>query len=148
MRSILVLFVTIFILSVSWVYGQTSSETILEIKVTGIQTSKGMIAVGINDSSEGWPRKPQYEYEWDKEGLQDSILVLKVSGLKYGTYAISALDDENSNEELDLLKRERFGFSGNPVLRFSPPKFEECSFSIESRITHVEISMKNRGKQK
>ena len=146
MKNILVLFVSIFILSVSWLYGQTSSETILEIKVTGIQTSKGMIAVGINDSPEGWPRKPLYEYEWSKEGLLDSILVVKVSGLKYGTYAISAMDDENSNEKIDLLKRERFGFSGNPVVKFSPPKFEECSFPIENKITQVEIRMKNRGK--
>jgi len=145
MRSILVLFVSIFILSVSCMYGQTSSETILEIKVTGIQTSRGMIAVGINDSPEGWPRKPQYEYEWNKEGLQDSILVVKVNGLKYGCYAISAIDDENSNEELDLLKRERFGFSGNPVVKFSPPKFEECSFHIKNKITQVEIHMKKRG---
>ena len=145
MKNILLIFVSIFILSVSWIYGQTNSETILEIKVTGIQTSKGMIAVGISDSPEGWPRKPQYEYEWNKEGLQDSILVVKVSGLKYGTYAISALDDENSNEQLDLLRRERFGFSGNPVLRFSPPKFEDCSFHIENKITQVEIRMKKRG---
>ena len=145
MRSILVLVISICILSEPGIYAQTSTENILEIKVTGIQTSKGMIAVGINDSPEGWPRKPQYEYEWNKEGLQDSILVIKVSGLKYGTYAISAIDDENSNEELDLLKRESFGFSGNPVVKFSPPKFEECSFPIENKITQVEIRMKKRG---
>jgi uncharacterized protein (DUF2141 family) len=145
MRSILVFVISICIQFAPGIYAQTSTETILEIKVTGIQTSKGMIAVGINDSPEGWPRKPQYEYEWNKEGLQDSILVVKVSGLKYGCYAISAIDDENSNEELDLLKRESFGFSGNPVVKFSPPKFEECSFPIENEITQVEIHMKKRG---
>jgi uncharacterized protein (DUF2141 family) len=145
MKGIQALFVSICILAVPGLYAQKSSETILEIKVTGIQTSKGMIAVGINNSTEGWPRKPQYEYEWDKEGLKDSILAVKVKGLKYGRYAVSAMDDENSNEELDLLKRERFGFSGNPVVRFSSPKFEECSFPIENKITQIEIRMKNRG---
>ena len=55
------------------------------------------------------------------------------------------MDDENSNEELDLLRRERFGFSGNPVVKFSPPKFEDCSFAIEDSITRVEIRLKKRG---
>ena len=145
MKGIQGLFITICILSASGLYAQTSSETILEIKVTDIQSIKGVIFVGINDSSEGWPRKPKYEYEWDKEDLKDSVLLVKVKGLKYGTYAISAMDDVNSNEEFDLLKRERFGFSGNPVVRFSPPKFEECSFPIENKITQITIQMKNRG---
>ena len=83
MRHILFYFISIFILITSNLYGLSSSETILEIKVTGIETSEGVIAAGINDSPEGWPKKPQYEYEWGKDGLKDGFLIFKISGLKY-----------------------------------------------------------------
>jgi len=129
-------------------FAQASPTATLEIKFTGIRSNKGVITVGLKSSADGWPRKPEKEYKWDKENLRDGILVVEISGLAYGTYAISALDDENQNHELDLLQGERFGFSMNPKVRLSAPKFEDCSFPIQSDLTKIEIRFKNREKEK
>ena len=78
----------------------------------------------------------------------DGMLVVVISDLPHGTYAIAALDDENQNHELDLLRGERFGFSLNPQVRLSAPKFKDCSFPIQSDLTKIEIHFKNRAKEK
>ncbi len=125
-------------------FAQKSSTGTLQIKFTGIRSNKGLITVGLKSSPDGWPRKSENEYKWDKEKLRDGILVVEICGLSYGTYAVSALDDENDNCELDLLQGESFGFSKNPQVRLSAPKFKDCSFPIQSDLTKIEIRFKNR----
>ena len=127
---------------------QKPSTGTVEIKFTEIRSTDGLIVAGLNSSPEGWPRKSDKEYQWNKEQLRDGILEVEISGLPHGTYAISALDDENQNHKLDLLRGERFGFSKNPQVRLSTPKFEDCSFPIQSDLTKIEIHFKNREKEK
>lgn len=58
--------------------------------------------------------------------------VIEVSGLAAGTYGISIFLDRNENEDLDTnllgIPSEPYGFTLNPVIRFSAPKFEEFAF--------------------
>jgi uncharacterized protein (DUF2141 family) len=127
---------------------QKSSTATLQIKFTGIRSDKGVITAGLKSSPDGWPRKSEKEFKWNKEKLDNGILVVEISGLAHGTYAITALDDENDNYELDLLRGERFGFSMNPKVRLSAPKFEDCSFPINSDLTKIEIRFNSREKEK
>ena len=76
-----------------------------------------MIAIGINHSPEGWPREPQMDANWKKTNIVDGVFTARIENLTYGTYAISVLDDENSNLEMDMIlgiPKEGFGFSKNP----------------------------------
>ncbi|MCK4879854.1 MAG: DUF2141 domain-containing protein [Bacteroidales bacterium] len=132
-------------------FSQSSSRGTLEIKFTEIRNSKGLIAIGINTSPDGWPRKPQIAFQWEKDELVDGVFTVVVPDLPYGTLAISALDDENSNLKMDMflgIPKEGFGFSMNPHVRLSAPKFEDCSFSMNSAFTRIEIRMKHSWKDK
>ena len=146
-RKIFICLLINLLLGIS-LFSQAKSTATLEIKFTGIRSDKGVITAGLKSSPDGWPRKSDKEFKWDKQELKDGILVVEINGLSHGTYAISALDDENQNHELDLLRGERFGFSKNPQVRRSAPKFKDCSFPIQSDLTKIEIRFKNREKEK
>ena len=109
-----------------------------------------MVAIGINKSPAGWPREPHFAPNWEKADMKGGTMTVKVDNLGYGTYAVSVLDDENSNLEMDNsflgIPKEGFGFSGNPKIGISPPKFEECSFTIDKPLTKITIEVRYMGK--
>lgn len=130
---------------------QTSNTGTLEISFSDVRNDRGEICIGINTSPDGWPRKAQLERKWEKKELNKGVLVVEVPDLPYGTYAISVLDDENSNHEIDMtlgIPGEGFGFSQNPKVGLSAPKFEDCSFKIDSAMTRITIQLKYIGKSK
>ncbi len=139
-----------------WIFHQpvnSQSNTVctLEIKFTGIRTNKGLIAIGINRSPEGWPRQPHMDPNWKKTNVVDGVFIARVEDLPYGTYAVSVLDDANSNLEMDMflgIPKEGWGFSGNPPFKLSPPKFEQCSFVLDQPFKQITIGLRYAGKGK
>lgn len=130
-------------------HSQSNPTATLEVRFTGIRDDKGLIAIGINTSSEGWPREPQISRNWKKANLVNGIFTARIENLKYGTYAISVLDDENSNLEMEMtlgIPREGWGFSMNPPLRLSAPKFEDCSFRLDRPFQQITIDLNYAGK--
>ena len=70
---------------------------------------------------------------------------LMFEDLKPGTYGIAVYLDENGNEEMDRnlfgAPTEPFGFSMNPVMGFSAPKFEAFSFEYDGTDTTLDIKL-------
>jgi len=129
--------------------GHPESVGTLEITFHNIRNDKGQVAIGINRSAEGWPRRPHMEPNWKKSGLQEGTMTVMLD-LPYGTYAISVLDDENSNREMDMVlgfPREGFGFSGNPKVGMKAPSFEECSFVFNRSMQKISINIVYMGKK-
>jgi len=143
--STVLIFVCISLLS------QSTSRGTLEIRFVDIRNSKGKIAIGINTMPEGWPRQPQLAFNWKKENVVNGVFTVKVPDLPYGLLAISALDDENSNLEMDMFlgfPKEGFGFSMDPPFKLSAPKFEECSFRLNQPDQNITIRFRYAGKGK
>jgi len=132
-------------------FAQSSSKGTLEIKFTDLRSDLGLVAIGINTSPEGWPREPQIELNWKKVNVVDGTLSVKVPEMPFGTMAISVLDDENSNLEMDMrlgIPREGFGFSNDAPVGLSPPKFEDSSFQFTSSGQKITIRLRYMGKGK
>ncbi|HDS06324.1 MAG TPA: DUF2141 domain-containing protein [Bacteroides sp.] len=124
--------------------GQSPLTGTLEIRFTGIRSDRGQIAVGMNRSPEGWPREPHMDFFWEKDGLDNGVLVAEIENLPYGVYAISVLDDVNRNGEMEMvlgIPREGWGFSNNPANRLSPPDFNKCAFLIEQPFVRITIEL-------
>jgi len=86
---------------------------------------------------------------WKKENVVDGAMTVRMENLKYGTYAITMLDDEDGDLEMDRtmgLPREGFGFSQNPKVGMTTPKYEECSFVIDQPLKKITIEVKYMGK--
>ncbi len=133
------------------IFAQSSHTSTLEIKFTGLRNDKGLIAIGINSSPDGWPRKPQMDPNWKKRNIVEGVFTARVENLPYGTYAVSVLDDENSNLDIDMflgIPKEGWGFSMNPPFKLSAPKFEECSFILDKPLKQITINMRYVRKDK
>jgi uncharacterized protein (DUF2141 family) len=121
----------------------------LEITFTGLRNDVGLVAIGINKSEKGWPRKPDMDPNWKKTNGKASTMTVKLENFPYGTYAISMLDDENKNLDMDSflgIPKEGFGFSNNPKVGFSAPDFEECTFVFNQPVQRIRIEVRYMGK--
>lgn len=132
-------------------FSQSPETGTLEIRFTGLRSERGSIAIGINTSSKGWPRKPQIELNWKKENMKDGVFTVRVPDLPYGTLAVSVLDDENNNLKMDMtlgIPREGYGFSNDAPVRLSPPKYDASSFQFTRSNQQISIRLKYTGKGK
>lgn len=133
-------------------FAQSTGTGTLEITFTDIRTEIGSMAIGINTSSEGWPKAAQIQLQIPKENMKEGVFVVRVPDLHFGILAISVLDDENDNVKLDMtlgIPREGYGFSNDAKIRFlSPPKYEDCSFPFTDSLQQISISLKYWGKGK
>jgi uncharacterized protein (DUF2141 family) len=132
-------------------HAQSTSKSTLEIKFKGIRNDRGQITIGISNSSRGWPHEPVMNREWKKTSVVDGVFTARVENLEYGTYAVAVLDDENSNLEMEMtlgIPREGWGFSMNPPLKLSAPKFEECSFRVDRPFHQITIDLHYAGKRR
>ena len=133
-------------------FAQSSEKGILEIHFNHLRSEQGSMAIGINTSSKGWPRKAEMELNWKKENIKDGVFIVRIPDLPFGTYAISVLDDENSNLEMDMrlgIPKEGYGFSNDAPIRFlSAPKYEDCSFEFTRSMQQISIKLVYWGKDK
>jgi uncharacterized protein (DUF2141 family) len=133
-------------------HAQSPATGTLEIRFTNLRSEKGSMAIGINTSEKGWPRKAEMEFQLKKVNVKDGVFVARVPDLPFGTMAISVLDDENDNVEMEMtlgIPREGFGFSNDaPIRGLSAPKFEACSFRFERSGQQISIAVRYMGKGK
>jgi uncharacterized protein (DUF2141 family) len=123
----------VFVLLTAEVTGTGVVE--VTVKVEGFKSNKGYCRLLIYENQKGFPEDPD-------TSVLISSLEIKNKATEFsfmippGTYAISILHDENSNEKLDKTwygkPKEGFGISNNPRTRFGPPSFEESSVEINS----------------
>jgi len=134
---------------ISPLFPQQFNTGSLTIKFTGLRNETGFMAIGINRSDKGWPRKPDLEFKWEKRDVKGGVFIAVLEELPFGTYAISVLDDENSNSEMDMIlgiPKEGYGFSNNPDTKLKMPSFETCSFRLNNSQKEIIIELKYIGK--
>lgn len=149
MNKLLIITILLFWVTNPSLLSQSTSTATLEIKFTGIRNSNGNITIGINNAPEGWPREPQMNDRWKKQHIKAGVFTAKIEDLNYGTYAISVLDDENTNQKIDMfigIPKEGWGFSMNPPFKLSAPKFNECSFLVDKPYQQITIHLRYVGK--
>jgi len=122
----------------------------LEITFNGIRSSKGDMALGVFKPSDRWPDKPFIEPAWDKKLMRNGTLVVRIDSLSYGTYAAIVLDDEDNNREMKMfmgMPREGFSFSNNPKMKMTAPKYEDCTFGLNSPVHRIVMEVRYVGKR-
>jgi uncharacterized protein (DUF2141 family) len=133
------------------IYSQSTPTGTLEIHFTNLRSDQGSMAIGINTSAKGWPRKAEKELQFKKTQVKDGVFVVRIPNMPFGTMAISVLDDENDNVKMDMSiagPKEGFGFSRDAPLRVGPPKFEDCAFEFNRDNQQISIQLRYRGKDK
>ncbi|MBI1308171.1 MAG: DUF2141 domain-containing protein [Bacteroidetes bacterium] len=118
----------------------------LKLNITGLRNSKGKIGWMLYNSAENFPKEGKPPYKSGTIHLSKNTTVIEISNLPFGTYAVAILHDENDNGKMDKnffgLPEEGFGFSNNPTIGMSAPKFSDCSFSFKASGYSVGIKAK------
>ncbi len=130
-------------------FSQVRPVATLQITFKGLRNNRGIVAIGLHNSPKSWHSNSEVEPNWSKEKMTDSSLTVKLDNLEYGTYAVIMMDDEDANLEMDKflgMPREGFGFSQNPRVGMSVPKFEECSFVVDTTLVELTIDVIYKGK--
>lgn len=123
----------------------------LEIKIDNIKNDNGNIIVGLYDKDNHFPKNASDGKI--VKASKDGVTVV-FQNIKPGSYAISAIHDENENKDLDQttlgIPTEGFGFSNNAMGVIGPPSFKKALIEVPpgSKDTTVSIEMKYMGKKK
>ena len=117
----------------------------INLVLTGLRSSAGEVRVCVWHADAGFPncRKGQDVRRLAAPAAPE--VHLAVAGLAPGSYAVSAIHDENGNRQLDKsligIPTEGVGFSHNPRITFGPPSFTKARFDATREPTQT-IRMK------
>ncbi len=119
----------------------------LIIHITGLRKIVGQLGVSLYNSSKGFPGDYSTVYAKTLKQVTGTTDEVRFTNLPYGSYAISVLHDENSNGKLDTtfligIPKEGIGVSNNPKARRGPPKYNECTFALDSKQLETTVSMR------
>lgn len=112
----------------------------LTLKVTGFKNHDGQIAVALYNNENQYTDNPYKSYSEVKSKISNDTLSILMPNLTPGLYAISFLDDENANNEMDYsfigIPQEGFGFANDAKPGFlSPPDYTDCQFNVQKDTT-------------
>ncbi len=118
----------------------------ISFKVENLRSNKGQVFVGIYDSPDTFPSGDGYvAYCFNKEKIVDGRVSVTCS-VEPGYYAAAMYHDENENMDFDTnfvgIPKEGYGFTNNPKIGLSPPKFEEAAFKVDNQNLEFIVRMK------
>lgn len=114
---------------------KSMNEYTLTVKVKGCNNLNGQIALALYNNENQYTDNPWKSFNENKSGAIDSVVIFVLKNIKQGKYAITFLDDENSNKKMDYsffgIPQEGYGFSNNVKPGFLiAPKYEKCTFDL------------------
>ena len=119
-------------------------DSTLKIQLSNIRNDEGVVYVFVYCYENQYPYEPYKYYKFKKTNVKNGLLSLNIKGLDQNKeYAITLIDDENSNDDLDRwlgLPKEGFGFSNNVKPLFSLPKYSDLTFEYNSsKVLNVKL---------
>lgn len=123
-----------------------SNQSTLTVEFNNIRNRDGKIFVFIYSYENQYPDNPYLHFEIDKKRVSDlgTLKFIVPNNLDRGQYAVSVLDDENANEDLDMffgLPTEGYGFSNNVAPFFAMPDYNELLFDLESNKKTINLTL-------
>lgn len=117
----------------------------IDITITNIRNSEGNILLSFYKNPDSFPYNAYMRKFVSKEKMIDGTIKASLNGFEHGKYAISLLDDENEDKDMNyrfFIPREGYGFSNYVHKGLLPPDFNDCSFSVIDGSTEVLIQVK------
>ncbi len=114
----------------------------LQVVVTGSENTKGEVMVAVCTEREFL----QPTCTWHGRAPAHPGPVTVTIEVPQGVYAVQAFQDQDRNGEVTMnaigMPAEPLGFSNNPRVRFSAPRFADCAIKVGAMGGRIEISLK------
>jgi uncharacterized protein (DUF2141 family) len=122
-----------------------SQKLDLPVTISGLRSDMGLIRLGLYDHPEQFPNDPLRSFTFEKTSLVNGVIKVVLKGLVPGEYAITLLDDEDENNQMNYkllrIPREGYGFSNNIKPGLKCPPYKKCTFWVDTESRGVEIEM-------
>ncbi len=143
MRTFTFVFGMLFI---SAVLAQQGGKTgTLIVKYVKLRSDEGLVRSSLFKSAEGFPSKREKAAASAKADIKNRQAELIFRDVKYGTYAVGMIHDENSNDKFDTnifrIPKEGFGASNDARGSFGPPSFDDAKFELKSDTLQITITV-------
>lgn len=123
----------------------TNDSSVINIKVTGLKDTNGVLRGLLFSDSEGFPEKQHLALMSSSLNITNKEMSVEFKGILYGDYAVSILHDANGNGKMDKnilgIPNEGNGSSNNKRSKTGPPSFEASRFKVFSSVTNLLISI-------
>ena len=147
-KYIAIVIVLLMITSFARLYPQEGTIT---VDVNGLKNNEGNLCVALFINDIGFPTNHQKAVVKKIIPIKNKKMTFILRNIKYGVYALSVLHDDNRNNKMDFhilgLPKEGYGVSNNIRSPIGPPKFDECTFKLNSDEIHLKIDIHYFGKK-
>lgn len=122
------------------------SASTLTAEVGGLRNRNGQLCFSIFSNGQGFPTNGDNAVQNKCVKITSAPMKVTFKSLSSGNYAIAVLHDENNDRQANRnflgLPTEGFGFSRNPMIVASPPKFDDAAVSVAGQNTTTQIQLK------
>ncbi|MBH8576221.1 DUF2141 domain-containing protein [Nostocaceae cyanobacterium CENA369] len=135
------------VMGLTWSFSARASlNGNLSVEIDGLKNKQGQVCVSVFASSQGFPSNRDRVIQRQCTKITETPMKINFNNLKAGNYAVAVFHDRNNDLTLnrnDLgMPIEGFGFSRNPEVRTSAPKFGDAAFLIAGPNTNIQIKLK------
>lgn len=119
-------------------------EADLNLTVDRMRSERGMLHICLTRDSQHFPDCSD-DIHAIRRSVPASVKTVLIEGLVPGSYSVSILHDENRNGRMDSflgVPKEGFGFSGNPAIRFGPPRFDQTTITLPGGAAQHTVRMR------
>ncbi len=117
----------------------------LNVEIDGLRNQKGQVCISLYNNSRGFPEDSDRVLQKQCVKVSSIPLQVKFENLKLGSYAAVVMHDEDNDgtvKQDDLgIPLEGFGFSQNPEIVTSAPKFGDAAFFVAGASTDIKIKL-------
>jgi uncharacterized protein (DUF2141 family) len=118
----------------------------LTVEIDGLKNKQGQLCLSVFSSTQGFPSNRDRAFLRQCTKISDTTLTFTFNNLKAGSYAVAAYHDANGDRTLNRnnlgMPVEGFGFSRNPEVSTSAPKFGDAAFLLAGTNTNIQIKLK------
>ena len=120
----------------------------LKVVLEGFKNQNGQVKVGLEKSAQDFDKGPLHEahYRGEIAAIKGSEVTLTFRDVPYGTYAVKAFHDADSNGELNSnfvgIPTEDYGFSNNVRGTMGPASFQDARFEFNAEEKTLRIHLK------
>lgn len=117
----------------------------LTVDVNGVRDQRGQLCIKLFRGSRGFPNGDESAIRRQCVKITENPVRFTYRGLAAGSYAVAVFHDANGDGKLNRnaagMPTEGFGFSNNPVVRQSAPRFGQAVFLVAGPNTRASIQM-------
>jgi uncharacterized protein (DUF2141 family) len=117
----------------------------IDVNLHGLRNTRGNILICVTEDAAHFPNCSEDPHARKLKVPTARAEHMTFTDIASGDYAVALIHDENSNGKLDVagfIPSEGVGFSRNPHLFMSAPKFKSADFAVASGTVTEDIKMK------